>query len=255
LHLNLPEYKFIILAQYLELISRYPNIGWMYRGQGDISWPLRPKSGRPEFHLEGKPNGNHLHIQQRDLGRFHSWRKQAIAYCDKLPANDFECLAYAQHYGLATRLLDWSDNPLVALYFAAEDQSSADGVVFCYLCWTCLDPDEAFLGKLGCVARYSPRPFDRRVLAQSGVFSYHPEPSQQLEPEKAPVEATPIAPEGVNLVAIRVIAALKPILLRELSEIGISRKTLFPDLEGLSDFINWDTKRSAKSSLDSTDAE
>ncbi len=38
---------------------------------------------------------------------------------------------------------------------------------------------------------------------------------------------------------------MKPILQRQLSEIGMSRKTLFPDLEGLSEFINWGTRRSA----------
>ena len=244
--MNLPEHKFVGLAQYLDLISRYPNIGWMYRGQGNFSWPLLPKAGRAEFFLTPKAATPEPTLQQRDLGRFKDWRNQAIAYCDNLPENDFECLAFAQHYGLATRLLDWTDNPLVALYFAAEDQSDADGVVFCYLGWTCLDEKEAKLGKFGFVARFSPRPFDRRILAQSGVFTYHPIPNEPLRPKPAAEDATQIAPDGLDLVAIRVLADLKPILLRQLSEVGISRKTLFPDLEGLSDFVNWQTNRSAK---------
>lgn len=218
----------------------------MYRGQGDISWPLLPKAGRTEFFLTPKAVASESTLQFRDLGRFKDWRDQAIAFCERLPENDFECLAYAQHYGLATRLLDWTDNPLVALYFAAEDQSDVDGVVFCYLGWTCLDEREAKLGKFGYVARYSPRPFDRRILAQSGVFTYHPIPNEPLTPKLAAKDAAQIAPEGVDLVAIRVLADTKPILLRQLSEVGISRKTLFPDLEGLSDFVNWETKRSVK---------
>jgi hypothetical protein len=44
----------------------------------------------------------------------------------------FEILAYAQHHGAPTRLLDWSLNPLVALWFAvSEKQYDAEpGVVF-----------------------------------------------------------------------------------------------------------------------------
>ena len=42
-------------------------------------------------------------------------------------------LVYLQHYGCPTRLLDITTNPLVALYFACEDDNSKDGVVYCFL--------------------------------------------------------------------------------------------------------------------------
>jgi FRG domain len=41
-------------------------------------------------------------------------------------------LAEVQHYGLATDLLDWTSNPMVALFFACSEEQEEDGAVFTF---------------------------------------------------------------------------------------------------------------------------
>jgi hypothetical protein len=36
------------------------------------------------------------------------------------PENDWDWLSLGQHYGMSTRMSDWSGNPLIALFFAVE---------------------------------------------------------------------------------------------------------------------------------------
>lgn len=246
--MNTADHEFINLPHYLSIVGNYWNeLGWIFRGQGKdiVQWPLIPKAGRPEYFMKATSVWEERNQTSSDLGRFNMWREQAVAYCDVVPSNDLDCLAFAQHYGLATRLLDWSNNPLVALFFAAESELESDGAVFCYLPNLIIQRDKALMLELGVVTALRPPPFDRRILAQSGVFTFHPDPRQPLIPSPCNHEDKNHAPEGVDLVTIRVKADQKQIIQRQLSSVGISRKTLFPDLDGLSHFINWDTRRTA----------
>ncbi len=48
--------------------------------------------------------------------------------------NDWERATIAQHYGVPTRLLDWSENPLVGIYFTLDDKNydNEDGVIWVF---------------------------------------------------------------------------------------------------------------------------
>lgn len=232
------------LADYLRVIKKDFNpycfdIEWIYRGQSDFDWHLLPQAGR-KFPIRRTPDDAVKPFP--DLELFYEWRKRAVEFVPDLPENDLECLAFAQHYGLATRLLDWSSNPLVALYFAAESLPERDGAIFLF------SPPMQFshgsqkeqvsLTNLGFdgVMEYVPPPFDRRILAQSARFTFHPDPAIPLT-EK--IHGPLMVPTITRLVRIKIPKEVKHSLCRELHAVGMNRLTLFPDVEGLSRLMNW----------------
>jgi hypothetical protein len=55
------------------------------------------------------------------------FKRRARPFLDPLPGNDFEWMFVAQHHGVPTRLLDWTTNALVALYFAVSGAPNIEG--------------------------------------------------------------------------------------------------------------------------------
>lgn len=69
-------------------------------------------------------NAGNLLVQERALlARF---KKEAPRCLQIVPRNDWEWLVVAQHHGLYTRLLDWTYDPYVALWFALEKAAKKD---------------------------------------------------------------------------------------------------------------------------------
>jgi len=214
------------LHKVFRVYRSHGGFGWLFRGQADAGWALLPKAGRVEFN-----NG-------RDLGRFNAWRELAVAYTS-LPDNDWECLAIAQHYGLVTRLLDWSLNPLVATFFAIAERNEVDGAVYCYSSDVFIDRKMLPLDQLDQVACFLPRAINERLNRQAGVFTAHPEPATPLtESELAPPRS------GQNLVRVVIPSRAKSEVRDMLTDYGVHLNGIFPDLDGLSRHINWQTARS-----------
>lgn len=87
-----------------------------YRGQSQTDWDLKPSILRDDF--------KDLNIKESDLIKeLHIHYPDSFLGCENL----FEQLVVAQHYGIPTRLLDITTNPLVALYFAITDKEKNSG--------------------------------------------------------------------------------------------------------------------------------
>ncbi len=230
------------------------GMGWSFRGQADADWPILPKAGRDEY-FDPKWDGETVRDASdrppKDLGRFKEWRDKAIAFCSDLPSNDFECLAYAQHHGLATRLLDWTHNPLVALYFAVREQLDKDGAVYAYFKDIVVRPEIMPLDRLPEVAVFFPRPVHQRILVQRAFFTVHPRPQMPLQPEPLSPMMREVSKVTENLARLRIPAKAKPMIQRELDDFGINHYVLFPGVDGLSEFVNCGTRRGVTASNES----
>src|SRR5450830_307170 len=87
----------------------------MFRGQ-HRNWPLLPTIARLHKLVRGFEDWRTFH--KHVLERFQRYGRPHFA---AIPETEVEWLVHAQHYGLPTRLLDWTTNPLKALFFAVGD--------------------------------------------------------------------------------------------------------------------------------------
>ncbi len=90
-----------------------------FRGQAkrvSDGYTLIPSLGRPDYKVP-KRLSDLFDFECRVLDTFAN---HVIGHVNHIPRNDWEMLALAQHHGLPTRFMDWTTNPLVALYFASR---------------------------------------------------------------------------------------------------------------------------------------
>ncbi len=197
--------------------------GWTYRGHGDASWPLIPKAGREQHFLD---------VEEE---MFRAWKRLGFEYVENAHGlTDWDWLAIAQHHGLATRLLDWTRNPLAAAFFAVEHNHATDAAVFAYSTATKIEQHSTedpllFQG----IARVQPRPVAARIGRQSGSFTVHGPPDTDL------ADALNQDDELIKLVIAK---SFREKLLVKLGSLGVHRATLFPDLDGLAAYMNWVTE-------------
>src|SRR5688572_8122191 len=89
-----------------------PKIVW-FRGQACEGWKLLPSIMRAPSRVE-----NEMVLLKR-------FKQHSFPFLERIPDEEWEWLFIMQHYAVQTRLLDWSESPLVGLYFAMQEPKKA----------------------------------------------------------------------------------------------------------------------------------
>jgi hypothetical protein len=103
------------LKGYISLVERLrvkQKIQLWYRGCGKASYDLKPSLYR---HQQSRMIEDILVLEKDLIARF---RQRSIPFHSRVLTDPWEWLFLMQHYGVPTRLLDWSESPLMALFFA-----------------------------------------------------------------------------------------------------------------------------------------
>ena len=225
------------LADYMAVfhtVATSPDPYW-FRGHADSSWTLTPSALR-------YPDKRHRDAALRLITEFQRVAEIKLA---RPPGSteDLKWVQIARHYGLPTRLLDWTENALIALYFACED-TNTDGLVFVLQPVDLNRSVNSTMPRIfnahqdaALIARYlqldgrrrsrglytvaiNPVWNSERIVLQRGAFTLHGSREFALTPHMVP-----------SLVGLPILGENKLRLRTELARVGVDEMTIFPELD------------------------
>jgi hypothetical protein len=235
------------LDEYLAVtVVGLPDSPFLFRGQSDRLAPLVPSLYRTTAfpRIEGVSDW-----EQLEDYLIHEFQRRAVGFLSNIPetTDRLAWLVIARHHGLPTRLLDWSESPLIALWFAVADAGrsgdKANGAVWRIRPTKWIRQGADSLSELGSdTVGVSPFQLSPRVTAQRGAFTIESFPDGQGK--YAPIAERHGAAGVSTLVEeITIPGDRKMHFKQELARLGISPAGVLPDLDGIAAEVKWNVER------------
>jgi hypothetical protein len=223
---DLPDAHITSVGQYVSYLEQHCQLeGLVFRGQR-VDKPLAPKLSR---------------LVPRDMTRvdlervmLEEFMRTAPPHLDIVPESRIEWLSVARHYGMATRLLDWTLNPLAALWFVVEKRAKeVDGVIWILQSNGFVDLGDEDPLSIAEVKLVRPRHIVGRIASQLGLFTIHPIVNDELVPLDTHEEQKRL------LKKIRIDRDSYPEIRRVLDHCGVNASSIYPGLDGLCAHLQW----------------
>ena len=199
---------------------------YIFRGVSDVSYDLVPSIARTEVFRKHPKDAEERILQE--------FRYRFAAEIDNRPYDEWELLAFAQHVGVPTRLLDWSTSPLIALFFALCEETDTDRAVYCVSLTkhgneiSKSDRQGSSPFRVKKVWRFSPPLSFARLRNQRGVFTIQPDPVGKFPRQ---ITKKIVIKNGL-------VSSFRNILF----QFGIDYGYIYPDEEGIGQQLKWHAK-------------
>ena len=217
--------------EYQDIILNIPD-DWfiLYRGQNQDK-TLLPKIARYDV----------PHVEQIEREMLEDFQRRSVHLIDYQPGSSWDWLALAQHHGMATRLLDWTENPLIALWFSMSPPT--DFTISEYsVVWgfnvprsdivNSTEDKDPFRGAGNKV--FKPNHITKRISSQFGWFTIHKSDSGR---RFVPFENNKDYRD--RLFKIKVQSTCFAECKRRLHNFGINSASMYPDVDGLAKHVEW----------------
>lgn len=200
--------------------------GYVWRGQASASWEL---TSTLERELAKQPRPFWHRQTERHLENFQYSVRGRRGSNPPILQDDNEWWSLGQHNGLATPLLDWTESPFVALYFAyAEPNPSPRGprAVYALHKHTAGDAGVKLINPLS--------DDNQRLVNQAGLFTRSPDDKTIKEAIQEDNDDT----NDITLFKLILPNREREKCLKTLNRMNINHATLFPDIYGASIHCN-----------------